>query len=383
MKVHSNQPTVPASGTSDPTVVNKTESLTKQDSDSFGHDNTTGRSEPVPHALESPKPSGRSEQGSAVPAPSIDGLVETGPTGLEQVQELQTTLNKVPNFAWTQVEKLLNNQAALRLILDDPTLATSLSERTPEAVQAFRETMDGFVQRGAFEVAVFTGAIGSASDAMKSLETFLIEQPTARFGLQLGLANDVMLGAIVSDLRDGTLNAEMLGRFIDGTPTKGDLAVIVTYIREQGGGALRFDGQNPAFKGLMNSLELPGALHTENIQSIDVNADQITIAFDESKPLIQRGIFDVNLTSPIEIEMVADPDEGLILRPKLEGDWALDAIFLKTHLNVTGNALMDTLLEVLFKILLAPVLLVAGLTVEYQDTTIRIDAPQTQTQTES
>ena len=88
--------------------------------------------------------------------------------------------------------------------------------------------MDGFVQRGAFEVAVFTGAIGSAGEAMKSLETFLNEQPTARYGLQLGLGNDISLGQIVSDLRDGTLDEAMLGRFIDGSPTKGDLAVMLT-----------------------------------------------------------------------------------------------------------------------------------------------------------
>ena len=106
-----------------------------------------------------------------------------------------------------------------------------------------------------------------------------------------------------------------------------------------------------------------------------MTADKISIAFDESKPLLQKNIFDVNLGSPLEIEMMVDPEEGIALKPKLEGDWALDIIFLKTHLNVTGNALMDTLLELLMKLLLSPVLLVAGLTAEAQDTTIHIEPP--------
>ena len=138
---------------------------------------------------------------------------------------------------------------------------------------------------------------------------------------------------------------------------------------------MHFDGKSDAMKGFFESLELPSALHWEHVQSIDVTDDKISIAFDESKPLLQKNIFDVNLGSPLEIEMTVDPEEGIALKPKLEGDWALDIIFLKTHLNVTGNALMDTLLELLMKLLLSPVLLVAGLTAEAQDTTIHIEPP--------
>ena len=119
----------------------------------------------------------------------------------------------------------MNNREALQVILDKPHYATELTERTPEAVQAFREAMDGFVQRGAFEVAVFTGAIGSAGEAMKSLETFLNEQPTARYGLQLGLGNDVSLGQIVSDAwrRWNVMTRRCSGALSTETQIQGDL----------------------------------------------------------------------------------------------------------------------------------------------------------------
>ena len=372
MKIGTNQPTVPLAEQQQAKDITKTPSV-QPSGDSYTTENPSGTTDQSPSGLEQPSTSRSGEV--AMPSPDVEGLVDAPVPGIKQVQDLKSSLNKIPNFAWTQIENLLNNREALQVILDKPHYATELTERTPEAVQAFREAMDGFVQRGAFEVAVFTGAIGSAGEAMKSLETFLNEQPTARYGLQLGLGNDVSLGQIVSDVRDGTLDEAMLGRFIDGNPTRGDLAVMLTYVREQAGGTMHFDGKSDAMKGFFKSLELPSALHWEHVQSIDVTADKISIAFDESKPLLQKNIFDVNLGSPLEIEMTVDPEKGIALKPKLEGDWALDIIFLKTHLNVTGNALMDTLLELLMKLLLSPVLLVAGLTAEAQDTTIHIESP--------
>lgn len=372
MKIGTNRPAAPSLTSQEVTDAAKTKPGSEV-GDSYTATETSQGASHEPSRLEEPATNRPREAG--MPAPALEGLVDAPVAGLKQIEELKSSLNKIPNFAWTQIENLLNNREALQLILDRPQYATELTERTPEAVQAFREAMDGFVQRGALEVAVFTGAIGSAGEAMKSLETFLTEQPTARYGLKLGLGNDVSLGKIISDVRDGTLDEAMLGRFIDGNPTKGDLAVMLTYVREQAGGSLHFDGKSDAMKGFFESLELPSALHWEHVQSIDVTADKISIAFDESKPLLQKNIFDVNLGSPLEIEMMVDPDEGIALKPKLEGDWALDIIFLKTHLNVTGNALMDTLLELLMKLVLSPVLLVAGLTAEAQDTTIHIEPP--------
>ena len=66
---------------------------------------------------------------------------------------------------------------------------------------------------------------------------------------------------------------------------------------------MHFDGKSDAMKGFFQSLELPSALHWEHVQSIDVTADKI-IAFDESKPSCKT--FDVNLGSPLEIEMTVD-----------------------------------------------------------------------------
>ena len=100
---------------------------------------------------------------------------------------------------------------------------------------------------------------------------------------------------------------------------------------------MHFDGKSDAMKGFFESLELPSALHWEHVQSIDVTDDKISIAFDESKPLLQKNIFDVNLGSPLEIEMTVDPEEGIALKPKLEGDWALDIIFSKDPSQCDGQ----------------------------------------------
>ena len=113
-------------------------------------------------------------------------------------------------------------------------------------------------------------------------------------------------------------------------------------------------------------------MHWEHVQSIDVTADKISIAPMNRSPS-SENIFDVNLGSPLEIEMTVDPEKGIALKPKLGGDWALDIIFLKTHLNVTGNALMDTPGTLMVFALTGS--LGCGLTAEAQDTTIHIESP--------
>ena len=206
MKIGTNRPAAPSLTSQEVTDAAKTKPGSEV-GDSYTATETSQGTSHEPSRLEEPATNRPREAG--MPAPALEGLVDAPVAGLKQIEELKSSLNKIPNFAWTQIENLLNNREALQLILDRPQYATELTERTPEAVQAFREAMDGFVQRGALEVAVFTGAIGSAGEAMKSLETFLTEQPTARYGLKLGLGNDVSLGKIISDVRDVITQAKL------------------------------------------------------------------------------------------------------------------------------------------------------------------------------
>ena len=88
---------------------------------------------------------------------------------------------------------------------------------------------------------------------------------------------------------------------------------------------------------------------------------------------LQKNIFDVNLGSPLEIEMTVDPEEGIALKPKARRRLGAGYYFSQDASECDGQRADGY--ELLMKLLLSPILLVAGLTAEAQDTTIHIESP--------
>ena len=293
------------------------------------------------------------------------------PSAKETITEARKTLNDLPELVRRQAKLILDNQGLMKALLKNPDTLRGIGKSDPEAMAVARAEMQSLVNRAALEGAYWTGLLSRAEKPLDDLALTFETNDQARLGLLLATELDLPLGEVLSDVRTGVLNEDMLARLMEGTPKACDLASVFLYLREKAGGELILDGTSPTFRALMDTLPINPRVNTDAIEEIRIARDDtIRIKLSESEPLIAGSTFDLGIGSELVLDVEANPTEGrgaFILSPRLPQGTGLKAMFVNLHLHFSGNGTLDQIIEILLKILLSPVLLIAGIAVDATD----------------
>ena len=289
----------------------------------------------------------------------------------ETIAGVRETLNGLPEMVRRQARIILDNNGLMKALVRDPSILRGLGKGTPEAMTVVRGQMDNFVNRAALEGAYWTGLLSQVEKPLDELATNLETNDQLRNGLLLAVELDLPLGEVLTDVRTGRLNEDMLVRFMDGKPKACDLAGIFLYLREKAGGELILDGTSPTFRAIMDTLPIDERINTDAIEQIHIAADNtIRVKFSESEPLVASYLYDLGLGSELIIDVDANPNEGegaFILSPRLPQGTGLKAVFFDLHLHLSGLVTLDQVIDLLLKVIFSPVLLIAALVVDSQD----------------
>ena len=294
----------------------------------------------------------------------------------ETVAQVRETLNNLPELVRRQARMILDNQGLMTALVSNPDTIRGIGKSDPDAMTVVRAEMSSFINRAALEGAYWTGLLSQAEEPLAQLAETLETNDQARFGLLLATELDLPLGEVLTDVRTGKLDEAMLARLMDGKPKACDLAAVFLYLREKAGGELVLDGTSPTFRGLLDTLPIHENVNTDAIEQIKIARDDtIRLKLSTSEPLIAGTTFDLSLGAELVIDVQADAtaqNGKFILSPRLPQGTGLKAVFIDLHLHLSGQGTLDQIIELLLKIILSPVLLVAGIMVDAQDKTYAV-----------
>ena len=134
----------------------------------------------------------------------------------ETIESVRQTLNGLPEWVRHQARIILDNNGLMKALVESPAVMRGLGKGEAESMTIVRAKMDNFVNRTAFEGAYWTGLLSQAQEPLDDLATNLETNDQLRNGLLLAVELDLPLGEVLTDVRTGALNEDMLVRFMDG-----------------------------------------------------------------------------------------------------------------------------------------------------------------------
>ena len=200
----------------------------------------------------------------------------------ETIAGVRETLNGLPEMVRRQARIILDNNGLMKALVQAPSVLRGLGQGTPEAMTIVRGEMDNFVNRAALEGAYWTGLLSQAEKPLDELATNLETNDQLRNGILLAVELDLPLGEVLSDVRTGALNEDMLVRLMDGSSKACDLAAVFLYLREKAGGELTLDGTTETFRAIMDTLPIDERVNTDAIQSIHITAMLLNLLYLEN-----------------------------------------------------------------------------------------------------